>query len=480
MLPPGVPSAARDLTLALGLALVWLSRSLARGRRRAWQLAVVVVIASAISHLAKGLDFEESSATLVLLAVLWRTRRDFRAPGDADAIRPLVATLAALFGVLPLLELAGDRWHHNRIEHALGILAGLLAARALGLWLRPVAERARQSVAERSQAERLVREHGRDSLAFFALRRDKSYFFSPSGRSFLAYRVLAGTALIAGDPIGEPSEHHALVAEFRRVARAKGWRTAIAGAGEAALPVYRRLGLRTFRIGDEAIVRPPAFTLEGRSVRKIRQSVSRLERCGYRVRVLRATEADPALRAQLLEVSQDWRGRRPERGFTMAMDALFAYDEVLIAVAEDADGRIGGFLQLVPALACNGLSLASMRRRRETPNGLMEFLIARTLVWARDEGVSELSLNFAVFGETLRAGPESGYVLRFVLRRLDRVFQIERLHSFNQKFRPEWRPRWLCLEAWSDLPAVGLAYLHAESLLTPPGPWVRTPDLAAR
>ena len=30
------------------------------------------------------------------------------------------------------------------------------------------------------------------------------------------------------------------------------------------------------------------------------------------------------------------------------------------------------------------------------------------------------------------------------------------------------------------LAAVGIAYLQAESLLTPPGPWARTRDLAAR
>ncbi|MDX6484853.1 MAG: lysyl-tRNA synthetase, class, partial [Gaiellaceae bacterium] len=58
VLPPGVPTAARVFALAFGIALVWLSRSLARRRRRAWQLAVAVVIASAAAHLAKGLDFE--------------------------------------------------------------------------------------------------------------------------------------------------------------------------------------------------------------------------------------------------------------------------------------------------------------------------------------------------------------------------------------------------------------------------------------
>jgi lysyl-tRNA synthetase class 2 len=67
--------------------------------------------------------------------------------------------------------------------------------------------------------------------------------------------------------------------------------------------------------------------------------------------------------------------------------------------------------------------------------------------------------------------------VRRVVRRgillADNVFQLERLYSFNRKFYPEWRPRYICVERLTDLPAVGLAYLHAESLLVPPGPWAR-------
>jgi lysyl-tRNA synthetase class 2 len=104
----------------------------------------------------------------------------------------------------------------------------------------------------------------------------------------------------------------------------------------------------------------------------------------------------------------------------------------------------------------------------------MEFLIAETVQRARGEGVEELSLNFAVLAST------PSRPVRWLLRRLDRLFQLERLHRFSGKFQPEWRPRYFCIEHWSDLPAAGLAYLQAESLLTPPGPWARTPDLAAR
>jgi lysyl-tRNA synthetase, class II len=315
------------------------------------------------------------------------------------------------------------------------------------------------------------------------LRRDKSYFFSPSGRSFLAYRVVGGTALVAGDPIGDAGERRELMREFVRVAHAKGWRVAVAGAANDALEDYASIGFKSMYLGDEAVIRPATFSLDGRAIRKVRQSVSRLEKTGYRVEVLSTADADEALQAQVRAVSEEWRGNWPERGFTMAMDALFRYPDTVLAVAVAPDGSVGGFLQLVPSPASEGYSLASMRRRRDTPNGLMEYLITETVEWAREHAVTELSLNFAVFADFMRSGDDATRItrsLRWLLLKGDRLFQLESLHSFNRKFFPDWRRRYFCFERWADLPLAGLAYLHAESLLIPPGPWVRSHDLAAQ
>ena len=483
VLPPGVPEAARVLALSLGLALVWLSRSLARRKRRAWLLAVAFVAVSAIAHLVKGLDVEEASVHLVLLAALWRYRHEFVAQGDPETIRPLVRVLGALVavGLLGTLRASDRMVFSDRIEEALGLLALALGARALYLWLRPLALRVRQTPPERLQAERLVREHGHDSLAFFSLRRDKSYFFSSSGRSFLAYRVVNGCALVAGDPIGVPADFRALLDAFRRVAHDRAWRVALVGASAELLPLYRDCGLRSIYLGDEAVVRPAEFSLEGRAIRKVRQSVHRVRRAGYRVRFVRPGAVTPELRVKLERVSHEWRGRWPERGFTMAMDALFAHEEGMLAIAEDAEGEVGGFLQLVPSPASGGYSLAAMRRGSDTPNGLMESLVVETIEWARLRGASEVSLNFSVFADLLR-GCERRAVwrraARFGLLRLDRFFQLERLLSFNRKFHPLWRPRYICVERVLDFPVVGLAFLRVESLLTPPGPWGRR-DLTA-
>ncbi len=419
----------------------------------------------------------------MLLVALFRSRRHFVAPGDPATVLPLVQVVAALTLAAGLFVVVINTTDDvsARIEEAGLLLVAGLGFRALWLWLRPLPV-VPPCAEDRVRATELVHEHGTDSLAYFALRRDKSYFFAPSGKSFLAYRVIGSTALVAGDPIGEKHERGELMSEFVRVAHTKGWRVAIAGASNEALEDYTAIGFKSMYLGDEAVIRPAEFSLEGRAIRKVRQSVSRLEKSGYVVRILSTADADEDLRSELRAVSEEWRGTWPERGFTMAMDAVFRYPDTVLAVAVSPDGSVGGFLQLVPSPASEGYSLSSMRRRKDTPNGLMEYLITEAVGWARDHNVTEVSLNFAVFADFLRADEEAGMftrAARWGLLKADRLFQVERLHSFNRKFFPHWRRRYFCFERWSDLPLAGLAYLQAESLLIPPGPWVKTPDLAA-
>jgi lysyl-tRNA synthetase class 2 len=469
MLPVWAPRIATAAAFLLGLLLLRLAPALARGRRSAWQLTVAISASAAAAHLAKGLDFEESSASLVLLAALLRYRASFCIRSAASG-RRLVPTVSALAATCAALLAFGFRLPvPDLVEDTVAGLALLLAGRAVLLWVRPLGHTVKQTAAERLQAARLVRLHGRDSLSFFSLRRDKSWYFAPDGRAFLSYRVIGGVALVSGDPVGDPAAIEGLLEDFAAHAFANGWRLAVAAAGEELLPVYAKLGLRAFPLGREAVLRPAEFSLEGRRVRKVRQSVHRSHRAGYAVRILEAASADTGTREAVVQLAAAARGAWPERGFTMALDDLFAPDTVL-ALAEGVDGRPGAFVHLVPS--GRGYSLSSMRRARGTVNGLMEFLIAETAAWGRERGVAEISLNFCVFADVLVAarGAHGLRAARWGLLRLDALFQLERLRAFSAKFDPVWRPRYVLYERVSDMPLIGLAYLRAESLLAPPRP----------
>jgi lysyl-tRNA synthetase class 2 len=336
-------------------------------------------------------------------------------------------------------------------------------------WFAPWRYRLQRDAHEHSLAHRLVTTWGSDTLAPFALRADKSYFFSADGAAFLAYRVVGGVALVAGDPIGPAEARPELMQRFLDFAHERGWRIAVLGAGEHCVADYRALGMRALYHGDEAVVRTDGFSLDGRAIRKVRQSTHRLANAGFAARVLRPSELDDELRAQLESIATQWRGDQPERGFVMALDALFGLgdEDSLFVVGFDAAGVAAGFLHFAVARPGCALSLSSMPRRRDVPNGFTEWLIVAAVQWAKENGYARVSLNFAPFAQLFeRSDLTLGErAFRAVLQRLKGWFQLDNLLQFNRKFFPEWQPRYVVVERVRDVPRVSVAALAAESYL---------------
>jgi lysyl-tRNA synthetase class 2 len=496
---------SKAIVAPLGFALVVTARGLARRQHRAWQVALALTTALTLLHVEHRFDQGAILTGLAAVALLAR-RGDFRLRGD-PAAKPRVALHAVaavagigVYGVLTLWvnrlmadepytigfalretarALVGLSLRQSRhLSGAVGdwfpvsvFLLGVGAAAVLLFeWLAPWRYRLRQEARERELVRSLVVEWGADTLAPFALRSDKSYFFSASERAFLAYRVVGGVAIVAGDPIGPAAELPQLLESFLAFAHDRTWRVAVLGVSEAALDLYRAAGLHALYHGDEAVVDTASFSLTGRAIRKVRQSVHRLEKCGYRAEVLRPGEIDAELRAELVAIARTWRGEQPERGFVMALDALFslADDDAVFVVGFDADGRPHGFLHFAVSHAAGALSLSSMPRLAATPNGFNEWLICRSIAWAREHGFDRVSLNFSPFAALLAPEAEltrSQKVQAVALRSLKGHFQLDNLLLFNRKFFPTWQRRFVVYERRRDLPRVGLAALAAEAYL---------------
>jgi lysyl-tRNA synthetase class 2 len=281
---------------------------------------------------------------------------------------------------------------------------------------------------------------------------------------------VGGVAIVSGDPVGPPGHFAPLLERFILFARERGWRLAILGASERCLGLYRSHGLHALYHGDEAVVETESFSLEGRPIRKVRQSVHRLQRAGFTVEVLRPGEIDAALRHEVEAIAREWRGTMPERGFVMALDALFRLgdEEALFVVGRAPGGEPTGFLHFALCPAAQALSLSSMPRLRSTPNGFNEWLICEAVAWARDNGFAWISLNFAPFAALLAPEAELSRVQRLERRALLRLkgrFQFDNLLLFNRKFFPNWQRRFVVYERRIDLPRVGIAALAAEAYL---------------
>jgi len=493
-----LPSAAHVLAVLVGLALLVLAPRLARGTRAAVPLAIAALGWLAVLNIVMGLAFEVAALALSLAVVLALGRRAFPL-GSRNRPRPALVFAAIGTWVLAYCAvlagpLVSDRGRtirsalHHAIGHVLRVSLGpprlseawiflvegligcaaaisLLALRSL---LRSAAEVSCHTDDEYRAARATVERHGEDSLSPFILRPDKGFHLEGDG--VLAYRVIGETAVISGDPVAPEGEAPRVLASFQELARRRGWQVAVWGASARHLDAYSALGLRAVCAGEEAFVDPAKFRLEGRRVRKLRQSVHRLERRGWQIEVFEGRELDEALGSEVDLLEAAWRlSRRRLLGFAMGMGPFDAdvRPNDLYLLARSPEGRLRAVMRFVSH--CGKLSLDTMRRLQDTPNGLNEALVCRALEVARDRGVPEVSLNYAGLGHLARDRERSGAntrrLNRIVLRVLSGRFQLERLVRFNEKFSPEWRPRYLVYESRVALPRATLRVLQAEGYL---------------
>ncbi|MEU8643023.1 phosphatidylglycerol lysyltransferase domain-containing protein [Streptomyces sp. NPDC048674] len=386
------------------------------------------------------------------------------------------------YGTLRLVSVAADDSHYpgiatpNWVNVTVNVLSTLLVLAVLYAAFR--SRRAVDPFTEEDEKHLRVlleRNGDRDSLGYFALRREKSVVWSPTGKAAVAYRVVGGVSLASGDPLGDPEAWPGAIEPWLAEAREHGWIPAVMGASEEAGTIYARHGLDALELGDEALVETAEFTLEGRAMRTVRQAYNRVRRAGYRVRIRRHEEIPADEMAYLLRRADDWRDGATERGFSMALGRLGDPDDGRCVMLEctDAEGALRAVLSFVP-WGPNGLSLDLMRRDRDAENGLMEFMVIELLRRAREIGITQVSLNFAMFRSVFERGARlgAGPVLRLwrsLLSFFSRWWQIESLYRANAKYRPIWEPRFLLFEKSADLLRIGVASARAEGFLEAPG-----------
>ncbi|GIF84884.1 bifunctional lysylphosphatidylglycerol synthetase/lysine--tRNA ligase LysX [Catellatospora bangladeshensis] len=362
------------------------------------------------------------------------------------------------------------------VNFILGLFGAIAVFAALFTLLRSQQVNAALEPGDEVKVRGLLDRYGeRDSLGYFATRRDKLAIFAPSGKAAVTYRPVNGVSLAGGDPIGDPEAWGAAIDAWLEEARSYAWTPAAMGASEEGATAYHKAGLKVLELGDEAILLTDRYSLDGREMRQVRQAVNRVERAGYTAQVRRHADIPPDEMKEIAELATRWRDTDSERGFSMALGRIGDPNDgrCVLVEARDRDGIARSLLSFSP-WGQHGLSLDLMRRDHEAENGAMEFMVTALMNAAPKLGVERVSLNFAVFRAVFEEGGRigAGPVLRLwrrILMFFSKWWQLEQLYRSNIKYQPEWVPRFLCFGDRRDLAKVGMASAIAEGFLTVPG-----------
>lgn len=510
---PGASLLAAPLMVPIGVLLLATARGLSRGRRPAYLLGLSLLGASTALRLLHGRHYAWAIVSGVLGLLLYARRQDFTSPAALRSRRRAFTRLASMLGAALVFGMASlvvvrmvaglpfdlpaalvDTcraflgWSPRSSQYlpagfSLWFRWSVMSVGALGVvwaadaWLAPWRSFISDDERRRRIVTRLVRCYGVDTLAPFALRRDKAMFLYSSSagdedQAVIAYRVVRGLALVSGDPIGPPGLLPGALDAFVEAAHHRGWKVAVLGASDRCLELYRERGMHELYHGDEAVIEVTSFSLEGGRRRAVRQAVSRLHRHGYTSEVLCAGDVPESLRDELAHVERVWLNGKDRRGFSMQLDDLFRLggEDAIFTIGRSSDGRLAGFLHLALCPAGRAVSLSSMPRLSDLPNGFTSWLIVETVRWAAENGYDHVSLNFSPFANLLQHTERptlAGRVEREVLLRAKAALslQLDNLQRFNQQFGPQPRRRYVVYERRADLPLIALAAMAAEGYL---------------
>ena len=497
--PLSVRHGSRLAAALAGFALLMLASNLWRRKRVAWLLTVVILAISAVSHILKGLDFEEATLALALVAWLVYLRPHFHARSDPPSIQQGLRTLAAALLFTLFYGVAGFYLMDHQFKVNFGLFPAvrqtvvmftqfydpglhpvtrlgrffadsiyMVGAATMGyaliMLVRPVLARPGVPGDVRARAKEIVEKYGCSSLARLALMEDKLYYFSPGG-SVVAYVVEGRVALALGDPIGPEDDIGEAIAGFQAFCAPNDWLPAFYQVKPDYLPEYVGAGFNSLRIGQEAIVDLPSFTMSGRTNKGLRSAYNRLVRLGYRARLFEPPLPDDLLQ-ELRRISDAWltNMRSSEKRFSVGwFEEDYIRNSRIMGVYEPEGGLVA-FTNLVPEYQANEVSIDLMRHG-DTEHGLMDFLFASLFEWAREHGYGTFSLGLSALSGIGQSpqDPAIERALHYIYEHVNQFYNFKGLHEFKEKFNPAWSPRYLIYPGIANLPAVTIAMIRADS-----------------
>lgn len=474
LLPLPVLEVSHLIGSLLGLLLLILAHGLYRRIDVAYRLVLWLLAAAVLVSLLKGLDVEEAAVALAAMGVLWLGRDAFRRRGSAwpDRLSPrwVVAIVIVLLATVWLglfsnrhVAYAQDLWWHfalrgdapRFLRATLTVVVALIALAALR-WLRPRAPAPGPADPLALHSAAAIVAASPRAEAALALLGDKRLLFSPAQDAFLMYQVQGQSWVAMGDPVGPAGACEALAWQFRELVDQHGGRVVFYQVDRANLGRYLDLGLSAIKLGEEAVVSLPDFSLDGASRAALRQVHRRGRRDGLAFEVV-SLQTQPDLLDELRQVSETWLADKNtrEKGFSLGCFDAAYLQHFPIAVARH-QGRLVAFANLWSSAGKHELSVDLMRYRPSPIKSIMDCFFVELMLWGQREGYACFNLGMAPLSglETHPLAPLWHRMGTLLYRHGEHFYNFQGLRSYKAKFDPQWHAKYLVAPGGVGMPAV--------------------------
>ena len=404
----------------------------------------------------------------LLLCSAWLVQRG-RLAGVLLATGVLVTLTAVLADVFLIEPMTSDavQWQ------GLGLDAVEWQVTLLGAWLVPAAVlvgllalrgrlvRRRFRVAGGADADLadMLRDGDAGTLGHMGTWRGNATWRHPDGIGAVAYRVRGDVALTVSDPACAAADRAEVLAAFTAFCERSGWVPAFTSVHEPVRELLAAEGWTAVPVGVECVLDVATFDLRGKKRQDLRTASNRADREGVvdEWTTFGALAADR--RREVEAICSRWAADRrlPEMGFTLGGLRELDDPAVRLMLAIAADGHVTAVTSWLPVYergTLTGWTLDVMRRGEDGMPGVMEFLIARTALRAREAGLTTISLSGTPLAAHAGAGPLVTRGALLLARLLEPVYGFRSLQRFKEKFGARHEPLWLVVPTPLHVPRV--------------------------
>ncbi|MDZ5472669.1 bifunctional lysylphosphatidylglycerol flippase/synthetase MprF [Bacillus sp. 31A1R] len=459
-----------QLSVTAGISLLLLSRSIQLKVKSAYTLSYIVLIAGAVFTFSKGFDFEEALFLFGIAALLRISKKQFYRESLSLSCGAFMTMAALTIGSLVTYVFIGYLDHpyeklklpedferllvKEPYELLISAIIGLILAIIFNfVGFKLLATNTSPPVRNIDIIDFLV-EHKGNVLTHLSFLNDKEFFWTKDEDVLFMYSTMADKLVVLGDPIGDSHSFSRAIDELHQFADVKGLKCVFYQIQKNLLPLYHENGYHFFKLGEEAYVDLEEFTLVGKKKTSLRTVKNKFEREGYKFAIHSPPYNDKFI-AELKDVSDEWLGKRKEKGFSLGFFDKHYLQQGPIATLTNTEGQVIAFANLMPVYDNNEvLSVDLMRHLRNVPNGTMDMLFISILEYAKESGYKSFNLGMAPLSNVgmNKYSFLDEKVAAKIYRHGHYLYQFDGIRKYKEKFATRWEPKYLAFRGRQSLP----------------------------
>lgn len=480
ILPEELIATSNTLVLVFGLLLVILSVFLFKGSKRAWYAGLLLTGLSVAAHLLKAGDYEEAILASVAAVSLLLTKSSYKLKPHPKLTK--VSYLVFLYSLIVVLiygvigfyfidkrhfgidfhwltalktvaklfflfdESGIDPKTHfaQNFLYSIYISGGLVLAFIVYGLLRPYFSKPYNSEEDYKRAKALVQKYGCSALDYFKTYPDKFIFFTEDRDGFISFKMTRHFAFALEDPVCKnESAFKELVKSFDQFCHQNGFVSIYYRIPQQSLSIYKELDKKYIPIGEEAVLDLKTYTLDGGKMKTTRSAINRLTAEGFVIKIYTAPIKE-GLMQKIEQVSDKWLKElnQKETAFTQGVFDRSILKEQTIITVEDQEEKVYAFLNIVPDYAPGEATYDLIRKINDAPNGVLDMLLAKTLMYFKEQGYEYANMGLAPLsgleGENL-----TEKTIKYAYDNLKIFGHFKGLRKYKDKFHPLWKKKYL-------------------------------------